>query len=156
MPILTSARQAVWEAIDNWDELKDSIRRKYRFEDNSAVQKDLNPTIGDLPALAIYPSPTPLEWVTNQQHRVGYTLGFQLWTKHWNLLEGEDLWEKIVRGIYQSRPSANERPYVDANIRKVMQWGPVSARRAQLANSKNKVTIWDWTVNLNILAALNR
>ena len=150
-PILTKARRSAWQAIDHWPPLVGAFKRVWRFEDSGAMQLEPTPSIGDLPALAIYPSePTPSDWHLNQSQRVPYTLKVQLWTRHWSLQAGERLWQDIVQALFRSAPPG-QTTYVSSGTGfNGVDIGPLSARRANLGPSGPSCTVWEWTIGLRI------
>jgi hypothetical protein len=150
-PILTAARRSVWSAIENWPALEGTLKRVWKFEDTGAMQLEPIPTIGDLPALAIYPSePSRSDWYLNQSQRIPYTLNAQLWTRHWSLLAGERIWEEIAQALFQSAPMG-QPPYVLLGTGyNGVDLGPLSARRVNLGHSGPICTLWEWTIGLRI------
>lgn len=111
-PILTSVRQAVWNAIDTWPALEGQFARTYRYEDRPGTLGGRpTPSIGDLPALSIYPDSARTSWTLNQSQDVRYPLRFDVWTREWDVRTGERLWEEIVKALYQGVTPSVEAPH---------------------------------------------
>lgn len=151
LPLLTRARRSVWSAIENWAALEGAFRRVWKFEDNGALPETIEPSIGDLPALAIYPSlPGPSEWVLNQSRRLLYPLEARLWTRHWNLLAGEALWEEIAKALFQSAPLGQPTYLFLGTGTTGVALGPLAARRERLGPGGPPCTVWQWSIGLEI------
>lgn len=150
-PVLTAARRSVWSAIENWPPLAGEFQRVWKFEDVGAMQADPNPSIGDLPALAIYPAgPSATEWQLNQSQRIPYTLDVQLWTRHWSLPAGERLWQEIGRALFQSRPPGQPTYILDGTGYNGVDLGPLTAKRIRLGKDGPPCTLWHWTIGLRV------
>lgn len=149
--MLTKARQAVWKAVEEWPPLQGKLQRVWKFEDSSAMQGVLEPTIGDLPALAIYPSHTPAaEWVVHQTQRIPYTLELKLWTRNWTLYAGEWLWEEIVRALFQSAAPGQATHIFLGTGHNGVDLGPLAVQRTRLGEKGPAVTTWQWSITLRI------
>ncbi|QDU60003.1 hypothetical protein Pan216_08400 [Planctomycetes bacterium Pan216] len=154
--ILTTARQSVWAAIDEWPALAATFRRKWKFEDTGTLQgPEPAPSLGDLPGLAISPASQRHQWAASQTSQILYALDARLWTRHWDVRHGEELIEEITKALYQSGPedsSAANLPFVEAATR----YPPesiqnISAKRVHLArNDGPRATLWSWTIVLRI------
>lgn len=108
--ILTTAREAIWRAIDNDGALK-VLHKKFKFDDHGALQKGFNPSLGEMPALSLFPAEGGDAWRTNQMRKTEYALQAQLWTPNVDLRAAEDLWEKVCRAVWHNRPSAAALEY---------------------------------------------
>lgn len=111
-PILTAARQSVWDAINNDAYLANLWKATFRYEDTGAGREAIEPSLGQCPAIAIWPGSIATAWTTNQSHKVAYPLVITFWTKQWNVLEGERIFEAIVRAVYRNCPPNSGRTYV--------------------------------------------
>lgn len=150
-PLLTKARQSVWRAIEDWTPLHGVFRRTWKFEEGGNLQRNPIPTIGDLPALAIYPSKTAsIEWVVQQSQRIPYVLEVELWTSQWTLLAGERLWEEIVRALFQSAPPGQPSHVFLGTGHNGVDLGPVTVSRETLGTSGPTCTRWRWRIGLRI------
>ena len=100
--ILTTLRQAAWNAIDSSEDLEDVFSKKFRFESALGLGafEDLVPAPGELPAIAIYPRQSPTPWTLNQSQEIQYLLTVVLWTPHWSVLLPEKLWQYVVRALW--------------------------------------------------------
>jgi hypothetical protein len=148
-PLLTAARSAVWEAITTWPALENTFRRRYLFDDRPGrLPQRPSPTMGDLPAIAIYPDSASTVWTLNQAQEVRYPLRIDLWTREWNLGEGEALWEEIVRALVQNMPTTSDiRP-------RVVKFTPASAKVIELGDDAGGPTATRWTFQVDLLAGL--
>ncbi len=118
--LLTVARKALWNCIDNWSELKKSpgdagstiFNQTYRFDSEMPLLEEIAPSISDLPALAIMPSSVVPVWWTNEMQQWPATYDIVLWTQDWSLPEAEDLIEKVINAIYRSvHPQSGSTPF---------------------------------------------
>lgn len=106
--ILTLARRGIWNAIKTYPGLcgieGHQIRKIFEFDSVvDLIGMEPNPSMSEVPALAIWPGSSPTPWDTNQTEKLAYQLVFQLWTPHVYLPLGEYLWEKIGRAIHQAK-----------------------------------------------------
>jgi hypothetical protein len=151
IPILTRARQSVWDAIENWPTLAGEFKRTWKFDDPGGVAAEPVPTMGELPALAIYPSePTASDWIVNQAQLVPYKLRAQLWTRHWRLETGERLWQEITQALFRCAAPGQPSYVLRGTGYNGIDLGPLSARRARLADNGPHCTVWEWTIGLRI------
>lgn len=116
-PILTTARNSVWDAIEHWPALIDNNRsvfvRRYKFDDDAAPE--VNPLPSQLPALALFPiegQPTVQALQRKHQHR--YNLQFQLFTSTWKLQNSDTYWIEIFKALFQSSPNNSNVTYIEA------------------------------------------
>lgn len=117
MAILTDARNAVWDAIDNWPALSGAFRQKIRFEPSQAGKlmmpaKD-EPSGVDFPAISVAPSAVNPVWLGNQVQFRPVSLSIQIWTSGWDSLpQNEQLWEDVVEAIYKAKPDGGGDTYI--------------------------------------------
>lgn len=112
---LTTARQSVWDAIDNWPALATTFKKKFRFESTQlraesveATHRPDGPTSqADLPAIAIFPSAVFPKWATNLQKDHPYSLDIIYWTPGKHVDKSEEIWDELIKAIYQSKPEEN-------------------------------------------------
>jgi hypothetical protein len=108
MSILTDARRAVWDSIDNWGPLRDVFKMKVAFDSNrlEGPHRPEGPTgVADLPAIAIVPSRVTPRWVTNQTQNHPYVLRVSYWTPDFLVDKAEELWDEIVKAVYRAHPN---------------------------------------------------
>jgi hypothetical protein len=112
VPIITAARNALWSAIDLWPDLKNSANdatctrfaRTYRLDDgDTPIVKELEPSMGDLPALMIAPLTLIPQWYLNQMQNWPTLLQMTIWTPQWALPEPERFVEDLSNAIYQQQ-----------------------------------------------------
>lgn len=119
MAILTDARQAVWDAIDNWPTLSGAFRQKLRYEPDvtgklSNPESD-EPTGMDFPAIGVFPSVVNPAWLGNQVQFRPYSLSVQIWTAGWKSLpQNEQLWQDVIDAIYKCKLPDNSDTYIGA------------------------------------------
>jgi hypothetical protein len=116
MPLLTTARESLWTAIDNWPELQSNgssvFHQTYRFDDETPLLQELIPSLSRLPALAIFPASASPVWWTNEMQQWPALYDLVLWTPCWNIATAEDLIEKVINAIYRATPPESSVPYV--------------------------------------------
>lgn len=120
-PVLTSMRRVLWAAFDANAGLRDRFVRTYRFDETDAASDPTGPLqsfpprpgAGELPALAIYPSPGPeTAWTLNDSQKLIYRLDVNIWTNNWNIALPEELWELLVRCWWaQPNPATGGQPF---------------------------------------------
>lgn len=119
---LTTARQALIRAIQEWPETQEAFTTLYLFEgdtpdmEGNTVDKNGRPipSVADMPCLLIYPTQMPDNWKTHRMERLDYFIALEMWTPGWRYLQPEDLWPKVRRAIWQSPGGSNVVPYVKA------------------------------------------
>lgn len=161
MPLLTVARESLWDAIDNWPELKrqpDDVgasifNQLYRFDDEMPLLDEIAPSLAELPALAIMPTSVTPAWYTNEMQTWPVLFDVVLWTQDWSLPEPEDLMEKVINAIYRataSSPPGNTVPYVKAATGYYPQrLGPISFARSRVGEEQTlKVIVTTAVVTL--------
>lgn len=145
MAILTNCRRAVWTAIEGWSGLSGEFKRKYKYEDKPGGA-GTEPTIGDMPALQIYPAAPTSDWVLNQSQRIDYPLQFTLWTPDWDVTKAEQLWEEIIKALYQNLDPAS------GTVRRVVNFSPLQGVQMQLGDGQGGPTATRWDFVVTILA----
>lgn len=149
--LLTKARQAVWRALDDWPALRGVFKRTWRFEDVAAIEIEPTPSMGELPAIAIFPADSnAADWVVNQSRLVPYRLQVTLWTRQGSLLAGERLWEEITRALFQSGPEGGPGHVFAGVGRNDVELGGLTVNRGRLADNGPACLIWRWTIELKI------
>ena len=119
MAILTDARQAVWDAIDNWPALSGAFRQKLRYEPNISGKLGIRdadePSGVDFPCIAVAPSVINPIWLGNTIQFRPLSLTITIWTEGWNSLPtNEQLWEDVIDAIYKCKLPDNSDTYVGA------------------------------------------
>ena len=146
-PMLTTARRAVWNAIDTWDSLANLFHRRFMFEDYPGrVSGRPRPALGELPALGIYPDSARTAWAMNQLQEIRYPLRIELWTREWDVCEGERIWEEIIKVLYQNL-SSSEKAFP-----RVIGFSPLSPRPVMLGETKDGPLATLWTFQVEISA----
>lgn len=108
MSVLTDARRAIWDSIDNWGPLRDVFRLKLSF-DSTRLEGPHRPQApsgtADLPAIAIMPVRVTPRWVTNVTQDHPYVLRVSYWTADTLIDKHEAVWDEIVKAIYRAHPN---------------------------------------------------
>ncbi|MGL4462060.1 MAG: hypothetical protein ACRC1K_07895 [Planctomycetia bacterium] len=155
VPLLTQARQSLWDAVDHWPPLAGRLKRRFRLEDAGALSGvEPTPSLGELPALAVAPAESPTPWATAQNQHLAYHLRFTLWTAHWDVRTAEELWEEIVRGLWRSEPPGGPEYWRSGGAAN-LEVGPFSPRTVFLAGGGRGgvgpvATRWDWLVVVSL------
>lgn len=145
-PHLTTMRQALWQAIDNWRPFQEGggvFRQIWRFETVGAMrEQDITPSRGRLPALAIVPTSASSDWANNQQQGITYAVEIVIYTDRVDVRRGELLWEEMVRCLWQSAPTGSTRTYVAAATNDVfVASGPT-------VTEIGEISAWRWPVTM--------
>lgn len=111
--ILTTARQAVWTAINNWSALDDvfATTSKLNLEDNAAQQVDIVAGASDLPVILVQPISLLPEWWTNRMQQWPYTLQILIFTTA-DVREAEQYAVDVLDAIYQYTAEGQTVPHV--------------------------------------------
>lgn len=113
MAVLTDARNAVWQAIDNWPALLGVFKQSFRHEVEMMLQ-EMEPSISDFPCIAVTPAEVVPSWFTNQAQQWPYTLNVAIWTPDWILAPAEQLIEDVVSAIYKASATVGGPTYIKA------------------------------------------
>ena len=108
MSILTDARRAIWDSIDNWGSTRDLFRWKASFDSDrkeGAHRPQAPSGVGDFPAIMILPVRVTPRWVTNQTQDHPYVLRVSYWTAGTLIDKHEPIWDEIVTAIYRAHPN---------------------------------------------------
>ena len=110
MAVLTSARLAVWQAIDNFPLLspggKSVFARTYRYESTPPnFQIEIGPALTEMPAIGIFPSHALPEWFTSQIQTMPFSLNVVIWTPEADIELAEKLPEQVIYALHQSGPA---------------------------------------------------
>jgi hypothetical protein len=112
-PILTQMRVAAWDALDAWPTTQAYFKRRWRFEGDEAIRAaEIQPAIGDLPAIAIEPAGGSNPWALNQEQHVTLSLTINVWLAKWDLNEAERLWERIAIALFQATTQGSSVPVI--------------------------------------------
>jgi hypothetical protein len=146
-PILTRARHAVADAIAQWPALTGTFRRRYLFEDDpGGMGGEPSPSMGDLPALGIFPDAVESTWVLNQAQEIRYPMRIDLWTRAWDVRQGEYLWEEIVKSLHQSLPTA------DGRVKRLVGFSSLAPRSMALGSDRAGPSATRWSFRVEVSA----
>lgn len=114
MAALTDARRAVWKAIDNWPDLQNVFAQRLDFENDQSMHEDQpEPSISDVPAIAIVPVSNTPQWFHHRQQHWILALDITIWTPGWILETAEDLLEKLLDAFWRSKPGDTGPTYLE-------------------------------------------
>jgi hypothetical protein len=155
---LTTARNALWLAIDNWRETVEAFHKKWTFNRTDKSLKRPGPGLGDLPAIAIWTESFDQEWFNNIETKWPVQYRITIWTRDWELSEAEDLLHRVWRALYLAKPEGSNVEYLKAACGGLIPMpGPVTFRRAYISDAaiesvgkddRTPVTVTDFTVVL--------
>jgi hypothetical protein len=137
--VLTDVRHVILDSIQ--DSIGSDLNKIYRYE---VKGPNYSPTIGDLPCLRVVPNGVTTPYATNNPERfVQYGLQVDLITKWYEVEKGEDLWERMVAGLY-----ANQRT-------KIQLGSPVWAINGTTITFPvvPQMTLWSVSITTNTLWA---
>ncbi|CAB4177903.1 hypothetical protein UFOVP1004_37 [uncultured Caudovirales phage] len=142
MPAITQARQAVWDAIDNWPALQGAFRRKVRFEPSQSGQQFMSPAVdtpalGDFPSISISPSAIVPAWIGNQVQFHPLSLTVQILTAGWDSVpKSEELWTEVINAVYHAAPAGGDTYIGTATGRGPYGFGNSRWTRTQFPNGQ--------------------
>lgn len=111
----TEMRQAARDALNASFPGDSVFKYKQFFEDsNSMTPDDFAPTIGQLPALLVYPIPSEMPWIVHSAKEVNYSLAIEIWTRHWNLPKAEQIYWDVCRCLYSKSATDGGEPIIKA------------------------------------------
>jgi hypothetical protein len=158
-PLLTAARNAVWDAIDNWPAfaaappIAAAWTRKFKTAEDIEELGLHDPCAADLPAIAVTWGPTVADWWVNVQQQWGQQLFVTFWlpanweqVAEWRLMQ-------LTQAIYQSAPV--ETPTVSyvrrATGRPPSKNSPLSLELVSIGRSQ-QLKAWRGTIALTLTA----
>lgn len=108
-PILTQARKAVWDSIDNWAPLKvpNVWRRKFKTDSDLEELSLHEPGLAELPAIAVTWGPTAANWWTQTMQQWTQQLFVTFWMPaNWQAVAEWRLMQ-LLQAFYKSAPEAS-------------------------------------------------
>lgn len=158
MPILTKARGAVWDAINNWapfaadDPVPAAWTRKYQSPEDLEELSLHDPGHVDLPAIAVTWGPTATEWWVNTMQKWSQQLFVTFWlpanweqVAEWRLMQ-------LTQALYQSAPVDSTVSYIRrATGRPPAKNSPLSLELVALGRSQS-LHAWRGTIALDLTA----
>lgn len=154
MALLTDARLGLWQAIDNWPALKVNpgdttatvFKKTFRFDQDAPAQKELAPTLSQLPCLALVTVGVKPDWINNRQQAWSIDYELRLWTRYWVLTEAEQLFEEVMNALYRAK-SGNVEYVRQATGYPVMAYPEMQMAPIETEES-NKAMLTTWKVGL--------
>jgi len=118
--LLTTARESLWQAINLWPSLKVNpsdvnasvFSQQYMFDDEMIPMEELEPSIGEMPAIAIAPTVVDPKWYLNQMQTWNTAFVITIWTANWMLPQPEMLIEEVINAIYRQNVVGTTVPIV--------------------------------------------
>lgn len=158
-PVFTKAREAVWDAIDNWPAFAASgdtpaaWKRKFKTDEDLEELSLHDPGPAELPAIAVTWGPTSTNWWVNVMQQWQQQLFVTFWLPaHWQ--EAAE-WRliQLTQAIYQAAPE--ESPTVSYVRRAVgrppTKNSPISLELVTLGRAQ-KLHAWRGTIALQLTA----
>lgn len=110
--LITTARRALWNALDAFPALKNSaddptatlFHQRFDFESEAATFEALEPSISDFPCIMIAPASVNPLWYLNQMQNWQIIFQVTIWTADWTLPELENLIERTAEAFFQAVP----------------------------------------------------
>lgn len=148
-PLLTQMREALWEAIDQWPELRGQFKAKFRADQLHQLFADgFAPALGQLPAIAILPESAGTGWDTNQGQRIQYGLHVFVWVRGLDAEPGERIWQQFHRAVWQAKPTGSTQTYIDRVAEEITVAGPAAVLIPE-AGTRPAMTRWEWPITLS-------
>jgi len=145
--VLTDARAALWNAIDNFDDLQRTFKAKFKFDSDNTMLREAEPAYSDLPAIGIWPTSVIPKWYVNTMQRWPYTLRMQIWTSGWLLGPAEKVFTQIARAIHRSAPPNTPTVPYTKDVMPLM--GPAASfQRTVLNKETNPVRVVLTTIDV--------
>lgn len=113
---LTIARNAVWEAIDNWTALANVFERTYKTSADFAELQLRDPSPAELPAIALYWADIKPDWRTNRMQEWPLTMRLTAWFPGDRHTYAETILEHIFDAIYQYTATGDTAPYIQKTL----------------------------------------
>lgn len=106
---LAAGRRALWDAVNHWPPLQGKFKSKFCYERVSAG-KGIHPqpwqkapsSFMECPAIAMFGTDIPFEWITNKTADIEYTISVGIWTPELYQDVIEELWQEVCRAAFQS------------------------------------------------------
>lgn len=112
--LLTVARNAFWDAIDNWPALTDVFQRKYKSSADFAELQLRDPAPHELPAIAVYWGDIAPELKYQRADDWPMSLNLALWLPGDRHTFAETLAEDVFNALYQACPDDSTVSYIRA------------------------------------------
>jgi hypothetical protein len=150
----TTARLAVWAAIDNWAALNPGgvsvfKRKMTHANDVGTITSQLDAGLGDLVVCEVLPVKTTPVWQTHRMQDVPYAITIRIAGLKLAVLE--QIVEDVIRGVYQAAdPSTPTVSYVRAATGRLPQGYEVSWAKGGLGND-SKTKAWVATIQLGLV-----
>lgn len=107
----TTARESVWNAINNWPALTGKFARKKDYVTLARnIENATSVSLADLSAIEILPGNTQIAWDTNRMEKVDYVLNVGIMGLALPTIEqlATDVWD----AIYNAKPPGGAMSYV--------------------------------------------
>lgn len=112
--LLTAARLAVWEAIENWT-WPEGFEWQRLFKSDADAEELLlrgKPSLGELPALAVDWQPFTAEDVLNILQKIPAVIRLQAWLPASSLTLAETIGQELLAAVCRSKPEESSVTYV--------------------------------------------
>lgn len=111
-PTLADCRNALWDAIDNWPALSGIFALKMRFDEDDGDAEDAQPSISDLPAIAVDRASIQTATFATQTQTWTATFSILVWTQGWNYGRANELIDPVIAALYKSAAVGSSTSYI--------------------------------------------
>lgn len=137
-PLLTTARIAAWNAIQNYPELAGEFTRCFKTDDDLAEIQLRDPSPSELTAIALYWEPISPNWQTNRNTIWPIALTATVWLPGHELTKAERLAEYVIDAFYRATPPGQTAAYIHTATGSFPQrTGPIKIQSVELGRAKN-------------------
>jgi hypothetical protein len=151
LAMLTKARRAVWDAIDNWQPLIDwatntgIVLLKHRLEDDLSDILSDGSSFFDLPSISVRPASVSEGWEVHRMAKFPDQMMIDVKTAY--LDHAEELSEMIWQAVWQSAPTATPTvSYIKTATGRHPKTVGIQRNIGQVG--QNKAWVFSLTINL--------
>jgi hypothetical protein len=116
---LAAGRRALWDAVNHWPPLQGKFKSKFCYERDNTVAgvhpkpwREAPTSPIECPAIAMFGTSVPLNWLTNKTADLEYTVSVAIWAAEPYADIVEELWQEVIRAAYQSHAADDTVPFV--------------------------------------------
>ena len=137
---ITTARKALWSAVNDYSETKEFFNTKIRLDDvdsRGTAMRDPVPSISDLPAILIETQSIKPKWFVSQLKEWPIMVGVKIWTKDWNYTTAEEACERFFNATWRAAASGETVGIVKNATGRHPQFNTMTFRRVVLKQSES-------------------
>ena len=135
---ITVGRESLWEALETYAATKTLYNHKFKLDDDGAALNELEPSIAQMPAIAIETGEGNPKWWLNVMQHWPITYKVTIWTPNWDQSVAERYLELTNEAFH--RAVAAGRPGVTI-VKDKTSWYPQTMafrlRRVRLKSGKD-------------------